>query len=92
MTNENKRDVNTIVLTKEAYDRIKSENMRCRMLLDSIMKYIEFKSETSNELQVDGDRIIKTIELCYPDTYSQKLSQLKRKRTIERERAVGIGE
>lgn len=92
MTNENKRDVNTIVLTKEAYDRIKSENMRCRMLLDSIMKYIEFKSETSNELQVDGDRIIKTIELCYPDTYSQKLSQLKRKRTIEREKAVGIGE
>lgn len=62
------------------------------MLLDSIMKYIEFKSETSNELQVDGDRIIKTIELCYPDTYSQKLSQLKRKRTIEREKAVGIGE
>ena len=91
MTNE-KRDVNTIVLTKEAYDRMKNENMRCRMLLDSIMKYIQFKSETGNELQVDGDRIVSTIELCYPDTYTQKVSQLKRKRTIEREKSIGIGE
>lgn len=91
MTNE-KREINTIVLSKEAYDRMKNENMRCRMLLDSIMKYVSFKSETSNELQVDGDRIISTIELCYPDTYTQKVSQLKRKRTIEHEKSIGIGE
>lgn len=91
MTNE-KREINTIVLSKEAYDRMKNENMRCRMLLDSIMKYIQFKSETSNELEVDGDRIVSTIELCYPDTYAQKVSQLKRKRTIEREKSIGIGE
>ena len=89
---DNKRDVNIINHTKEAYDKIKNENMRCRMLLDSIMKYINFKSDTSNELAVDSDRILRTIELCYPDTYAQKVSQLKRKRTIEREKAIGVGE
>lgn len=82
-------NVNTIVLTKEAYDRIKSENMRCRMLLDSILKHIAFVDENSNDLKLDEQRILSTIEVCYPDSYNQKVSQLKRKRTIERERALG---
>lgn len=82
-------NVNTIVLTKEAYDRIKSENMRCRMLLDSILKYITFVDENSYDLKLDEQRILSTIEVCYPDSYNQKVSQLKRKRTIEREKALG---
>lgn len=82
-------NVNTIVLTKEAYDRIKSENMRCRMLLDSILKYIVFVDESSYDLKLDEQRILSTIEVCYPDSYNQKVSQLKRKRTIEREKALG---
>lgn len=82
-------NVNTIVLTKEAYDRIKSENMRCRMLLDSILKYIVFVDENSYDLKLDEQRILSTIEVCYPDSYNQKVSQLKRKRTIEREKALG---
>lgn len=82
-------NVNTIVLTKEAYDRIKSENMRCRMLLDSILKYITFVDESSYDLKLDEQRILNTIEVCYPDSYNQKVSQLKRKRTIEREKALG---
>ena len=82
-------NVNTIVLTKEAYDRIKSENMRCRMLLDSILKYITFVDESSYDLKLDEQRILSTIEVCYPDSYNQKVSQLKRKRTIEREKALG---
>lgn len=82
-------NVNTIVLTKEAYDKIKSENMRCRMLLDSILKYIAFADENSNDLKLDEQRILSTIEVCYPDSFNQKVSQLKRKRTIEREKALG---
>lgn len=82
-------NINTIVLTKEAYDRIKSENMRCRMLLDSILKYIAFADENSTDLKLDEQRILSTIEVCYPDSYNQKVSQLKRKRTIEREKALG---
>lgn len=82
-------NVNTITLTKESYDRTKSENMRCRMLLDSILKHIEFADENSYDLKLDEQRILSTIEVCYPDSYNQKVSQLKRKRTIEREKSLG---
>lgn len=82
-------NVNTIVLTKETYDRLKSENMRCRMLLENILKYITFVDENSNDLKLDDQRILRTIEICYADSYNQKVSQLKRKRTIERERTLG---
>lgn len=81
--------VNTIVLTKDAYDRIKGENMRCRMLLDSILKHVEFAGEGSGDLKLDEQKILSTIEVCYPDSYKQKVSQLKRKQTIEREKAMG---
>lgn len=86
---EKNSQVNTIVLTKDAYDRIKSENMRCRMLLDATLKYMSFKDENSLDLTLDVDRILGTIEVCYPDSYNQKVSQLKRRRTIEREKALG---
>ena len=81
-------NVNTIVLTKEAYDRLKNENMRCRLLLENILKYITFVDENSNDLKLDDQRILRAIELCYTDSYNQKVSQLKRKRTIERERTL----
>ena len=81
-------NVNTIVLTKEAYDRLKSENMRCRLLLENILKYITFVDENSNDLKLDDQRILRAIELCYTDSYNQKVSQLKRKRTIEHERTL----
>lgn len=86
MTDSN---VNTITLTKETYDRLKGENMRCRMLLDSILKHIEFAGENSNDLKLDEQRILSTIEICYSDSYSQKITQLKRRRTIEREKLLG---
>ena len=82
-------NVNTIVLTKETYDRLKSENMRCRLLLENIMKYITFVDENSSDLKLDDQRILRTIEICYTDSYNQKVSQLKRKRTIERDRTLG---
>lgn len=81
--------VNTIVLTKETYDRLKSENMRCHMLLENILKYTTFVDENSNDLKLDDQRILRAIEICYADSYNQKVSQLKRKRTIEREITLG---
>lgn len=89
MQGNNKPSVNTITLTKEAYDKIKSENMRCRMLLDGIFKTMRFASDDSNDIVADFAKLMILVETVYPDTYAEKARQLKRLRTIEREKALG---
>lgn len=50
------------------------------MLLNRIMGAITI-ADDSDDLSVDTDMILKTIEILYPDTYKKKVSALKTIRT-----------
>ena len=72
--------VNTVTLSKGSYDSMKSTNDRAGMLLNRIVSAITI-ADDSDDLSVDTDTILKTIEILYPDTYKKKVSALKTIRT-----------
>lgn len=73
-------EVNTVVLSKSSYDSMRSTNDRASMLLREVMDSMTIAND-SNELSLDTDKILKTIEILYPDTYKKKVSYLKTVRT-----------
>lgn len=73
-------EVNTVVLSKTSYDNVRGTNERASMLLREIMDSMTIADEC-NDLSLDCDRIIKTIEVLYPDTFKKKVSYLKTIRT-----------
>jgi len=73
-------EVNTVTLSKGAYDTMRGTNDRANMLLREITNAMSIANDSDN-LSVDGDRILKTIEILYPDTYKKKVSALKMIRT-----------
>lgn len=73
-------EVNTVVLSKSSYDNMRSTNDRASMLLREVMDSMTIAND-SNDLSLDTDKILKTIEILYPDTYKKKVSYLKTVRT-----------
>ena len=73
-------EVNTVVLSKSSYDSMRSTNDRAGMLMREIMDSVTIAND-SNELSLDTDKVLKTIEILYPDTYKKKISYLKSVRT-----------
>lgn len=73
-------EVNTVVLSKSSYDSMRSTNDRASMLLREVMDSMTIAND-SNDLSLDTDKILKTIEILYPDTYKKKVSYLKTVRT-----------
>ena len=79
MTNN---EVNTVVLSKTSYDNMRGTNDRASMLLREIMDSMSIAND-SNDLSLNTDKILKTIEVLYPDTFKKKVSYLKTVRTKE---------
>lgn len=82
-------EVNTVVLSKTSYDNMRGTNdmekidmkdVRASMLLREIMDSMSI-ADDSNDLSLDCDRIIKTIEVLYPDTFKKKVGYIKHVRT-----------
>lgn len=73
-------EVNTVVLSKSSYDNMRGTNDRAGMLLREIMDSMNIAND-SNELSLDTGKVLKTIEILYPDTYKKKVSYLKSVRT-----------
>ena len=73
-------EVNTVVLSKSSYDTMRGTNDRASMLLREIMDSMSI-SVDSNDLSLDTEKILKTIEVLYPDTFKKKVSCLKTVRT-----------
>lgn len=73
-------EVNTVVLSKSSYDSMRSTNDRASMLLREVMDSMTIAND-SNDLSLDTDKVLKTIEILYPDTYKKKVSYLKTVRT-----------
>ena len=73
-------EVNTIVLSKTSYDNMRGTNDRASMLLKVIMDNMSIANDC-NDLSIDSDKILKTIEVIYPDTFKKKVSYLKTVRT-----------
>lgn len=73
-------EVNTVTLSKGVYDSMRSTNDRAGMLLNRIMHTITI-ADDSDDLSVDTETILKTIEILYPETYKKKVSALKMIRT-----------
>lgn len=75
-----KDEVNTVTLSKGAYDSMRGTNDRANMLLREIMSAMSIAND-SDTLSLDNEKIIKTIEILYPDSYKKKISALKMTRT-----------
>ena len=73
-------ELNTVTLSKGSYDSMRSTNDRAGMLLNRIMGAITI-ADDSDDLSVDTDTILNTIEILYPETYNKKVSALKTIRT-----------
>lgn len=73
-------EVNTVVLSKTSYDTMRGTNDRASKLLREIMDSMSI-ADDSNDLSLDCDRIIKTIEVLYPDTFKKKVGNMKMVRT-----------
>jgi hypothetical protein len=73
-------EVNTVVLSKTSYDNMRGTNDRASMLLREIMGSMSIANDC-NDLSIDSDKILKTIEVLYPDTFKKKVSYLKTVRT-----------
>lgn len=73
-------EVNTVVLSKTSYDNMRGTNDRASMLLREIMDSMSI-ADDCNDLSLDCDRIIKTIEFLYPDTFKKKVGYIKQVRT-----------
>ena len=69
-------ELNTVTLSKGYYDSMRSTNDRAGMLLNRIMGAITI-ADDSDDLSVDTDTVLKTIEILYPETYKKKVSALK---------------
>ena len=79
---------NIVVLSKSAYDTMRGTNDRASMLLREIMDSITLANSSDEELVLDGDRVITTIKVLYPDTFKKKVSALKTVRTKERLKGI----
>lgn len=77
MTNN---EINTVTLSKSSYDNMRGTNDRASMLLREVVGSMSIVDDT-DDLYLDVNRIIKTIEILYPDTYTKKVSALKGQRT-----------
>lgn len=73
-------EVNTVVLSKTSYDNMRGTNDRASMLLREIMDSMTI-ADDCNDLSLDSDRILKTIEVLYPDTFKKKVGYMKQVRT-----------
>jgi len=73
-------EVNTVVLSRTSYDSMRGTNDRASMLLREIMDSMSIANDC-NDLSMDGDKILKAIEVLYPDTFKKKVSYLKSVRT-----------
>ena len=74
-------ELNTVTLSKGSYDSMRSTNDRACMLLSRIMNTISI-ADDSDDLSIDTDTVLKTIEILYPETYKKKkISALKTIRT-----------
>lgn len=73
-------EVNTVMLSKSSYDTMRGTNDRASMLLREIMDSMSI-ADDCNDLSLDSDKILKTIEVLYPDTFKKKVSYLKTVRT-----------
>lgn len=73
-------EVNTVTLSKSSYDSMRSTNDRAGMLLSRIVDTISI-ADDSDDLSIDTDTVLKTIEILYPETYKKKISALKTIRT-----------
>lgn len=73
-------EINTVTLTKSTYDCMRSTNDRANMLLREMMSAMSIAND-SDTLTLDNEKIIKTIEILYPDSYKKKVSTLKMMRT-----------
>ena len=73
-------ELNTVTLSKGSYDSMRRTNDRAGMLLDRIMGAITI-ADDSDDLSVDTDTVLNTIEILYPETYKKKVSALKTIRT-----------
>lgn len=76
-------EVNTVMLSKSSYDTMRGTNDRASMLLREIMDSMSIVDDC-NDLSLDSDKILKTIEVLYPDTFKKKVSYLKSVRTKNR--------
>lgn len=77
MTNN---EVNTVTLSKSSYDTMRGTNDRAGTLLREIVDAMSIAND-SNDLSLDTSRVLKTVEILYPDTYKKKVSALKTLRT-----------
>jgi hypothetical protein len=73
-------EVNTVVLSKSSYDNLRGTNDRASMLLREIMDSLRIANDC-NDLSIDCDKILKAIEIIYPETLKIKVSYLKTVRT-----------
>ena len=73
-------EVKTVVMSKASYDNMRGTNNRASMLLREIMDSMTI-ADDSNDLSLDCDRIIKTIEVLCPDTFKMKIWHMKAVRT-----------
>lgn len=73
-------ELNTVTLSNGSYDSMRSTNDRAGMLLNRIMGAITI-ADDSDDLSVDTDTVLNTIEILYPETYKKKVSVLKTTRT-----------
>lgn len=73
-------EVNTVVLSKSSYDTMRGTNDRAGMLLREIMDSMSI-ADDSNDLSLDTDKVLKAIEILYPDAFKKKVSYLKTVRT-----------
>lgn len=64
-------ELNTVTLSKGSYDSMRSTNDRACMLLNRIMGAITIEDD-SDDLSLDTDTVLNTIEILYPETYKKK--------------------
>lgn len=69
-------EVNTITLSTNAYNQIKSENQKCTLLLDNILSNAQL-SEDRTKLVLDSDSIVLAMNVLFNERYKKKLSALK---------------
>lgn len=90
MNEQNKPLVDIVTLSKSNYDNIKATNIRAGMLLDRLLGAMTIDI-MSDEIHLDVNRVLGTIEILYPETYKKKVSTLKTlraKQLLKTERAV----
>lgn len=80
MSEQNKPLVDIVTLSKCNYDNIKATNIRAGMLLDRLLGAMTIDS-MSDEICLDVDKVLATIEILYPDTYKKKVGALRTLRT-----------